>query len=498
MITSRDMIMAEVQIKNDRAEPAPSRLRHRILQAGGWAGAGFVLDKVIAAIQLMVVARLLTPADFGVMAASATIVLAFMTISELGLESALIAKAEVDREDLAVAWTVAIARGVAMAACLWAAADVIGQAMQMPQLASLLRVHAWLLVLQGLQSPAMAMVLKNLDLRRRVTMDLVRRVIEAGAIITLALWLRNVWALLLGQMVGMCMGSLLSFWVAPFRPRLSLRMQQLIEFLRFGAYVNLTSLLVFGVMSGGEFVVGRVLGSEALGFYTLALTLPVMVGIRAPILMTQVSMPVYSKLQLDKLGTVRAFGMHFGLLVLVLFPLGVIMAVAAPEIVRILGGEKWMEAAEPLRVLSIFALCSGLAGAMGSLHYGLGRPELSLRIWIGQFVIYALAIVPLTNHFGLIGAAWALSLSYLFGCGLYVFYTSRLLGPEAWLIFSPLVRTLVPLVIGLSLYLLVRDTVGGTEPAFWMLLALAALAVGMYVLYVWRVEYPRLLKLWQA
>ena len=160
MITSHDMVMAEPQVKHDRAEPAQPRLRHRILQAGGWAGAGFVLDKVIAAIQLMVVARLLTPADFGVMAASATIVLAFMTISEVGLESALIAKTKVDREDLAVAWTVAIARGAAMAACLWAAADVIGQAMQMPQLASLLRVHAWVLVLQGLQSPALAIVVE--------------------------------------------------------------------------------------------------------------------------------------------------------------------------------------------------------------------------------------------------------------------------------------------------------------------------------------------------
>src|SRR5262245_21558331 len=176
MITTHHMAMDQSQIKQDGIDQAPLRLRHRILQAGGWAGAGFVLDKAIAAIQLMVVARLLTPADFGVMAASATIVLALMTISELGLEAALIAKPEVDRKDLAVAWTVAIMRGVATAACLWASADVIGQAMQMPQLASLLRVHAWVLVLHGLQSPAMAIVLKNLDLRLRVTMDVVRRV----------------------------------------------------------------------------------------------------------------------------------------------------------------------------------------------------------------------------------------------------------------------------------------------------------------------------------
>ena len=246
MITSGNMVGTQSQPHQAMAESTPLRLRQRILLAGGWAGAGFVLDKVIAVIQLMVLARLLTPVDFGIMAASAVIILACVTISELGLESALIAKTEIAREDLAVAWTIGIVRGVVMASCVWATADVIGDAMQMPQLAGVLRVHAWLLVLQGLNSPAMAILLRNLDLRRRASMDLVRRLIEAGVTITLALWLHNVWALLLGQLVGLVVGSMLSFWIAPFRPCLSLQVQPLIEFLRFGAYVNLTSLLAFG------------------------------------------------------------------------------------------------------------------------------------------------------------------------------------------------------------------------------------------------------------
>ena len=143
------------------------------------------------------------------------------------------------------------------------------------------------------------------------------------------------------------------------------------------------------------------------------------------------------------------------------------------------------------------ALGGGLAGARGSPQYGLGRPELPRRVWIGQFVIDAAAIVPLTNRYGLIGAAWALSLSYLCGCGLYVFYTSRLLGAEAWSVFSPLVRTVLPLVAGLILFLLVRDRGGSAVPDRWTLLAGTLSAVGMYLLYVWWVEYPRLLKLWQ-
>jgi O-antigen/teichoic acid export membrane protein len=496
MMTSGDMALTESQVKQDIAEPVPLRLRHRILQAGGWAGAGFVLDKVIAAIQLMVVARLLTPADFGVMAASATIVLAFMTISELGLESALIAKAEVDREDLAVAWTVAIARGVAMAACLWAAADVIGQAMQMPQLASLLRVHAWLLVLQGLQSPAMAIVLKNLDLRLRVTVDLVRRVIEAGAIIALALWLRNVWALLLGQLVGMSVGSLLSFWVAPFRPRLSLYRPARNYFLRYGKQLNVTTLCIFGVMSGGELVIGRVLGQEALGLYQIALAIPLLLGVRATVLIHQISMPAYALLQRDRLGVARVFELQMGLVGLIFIPLAAGVAVLAPIIVPVAFGPQWLAIVSPLRMLCLYAVCAGYMSIMTALHYGANRPDLQMKSWRGQFLCYALVIVPLTMGFGLTGAAVALVVSYAVGVLLQGIGTRALIGMAANGIFWSIGRAclLAGLLAGIILLLSGAES---TPPASWMLVSACLGGLGLYGCYLWLVEVPRMKVLWE-
>ena len=496
MITSRDMVMAEPQANQDRAEPAPTRLRHRIIQAGGWAGAGFVLDKVIAAIQLMLVARLLTPADFGVMAASATIVLAFMTISELGLESALIAKAEVDREDLAVAWTVAIARGVAMAACLWLAADAIGQAMQMPQLASLLRVHAWLLVLQGLQSPAMAIVLKSLDLRRRVSMDLVRRLIEAASIIALALWLRNVWALLLGQLVGMCVGSLLSFWVAPFRPRLSIYRPACNYFLRYGKQMNVTTLCIFGVMSGGELVIGRALGQEALGFYQIALAIPLLLGVRATALIHQISMPTYALLQGDRLGVARVFELQMGLVGLIFIPLAAGVAVFAPVIVPLAFGPQWLAIVEPLRMLCVYAVCAGYLSVMTALHYGANRPDLQMKSWGGQFFFYAVVIVPLTMGFGLTGAAVSLVASYVAGVLLQGIGTRVLIGTAVDHSFWSAGRAclLAGFLVGI---LLLMSGAASTPPTSWVLVLACLGGLGVYSGYLWLVEVPRLKVLWE-
>ena len=496
MITSGDMALTESQVKQAMAEPAPPRLRHRILQAGVWAGAGFVVDKVIAAIQLMVVARLLTPADFGVMAASATIVLAFMTISELGLESALIAKTEVHGEDLAVAWTVAIARGVAMAACLWATADVIGRAMQMPQLASLLRVHAWLFVLHGLQSPAMAIVLKNLDLRLRVTMDLVRRMIEAGAIIALALWLRNVWALLLGQLVGMCVGSLLSFWVAPFRPRLSLYRPARNYFLRYGKHLNVTTLCIFGVMSGGELVIGRVLGQDALGLYQIALAIPLLLGVRATVLIHQISMPTYALLQRDRLGVARVFELQMGLVGFLFIPLAAGVAVFAPVIVPLAFGPQWLAIVAPLRMLCLYAVCAGYLSAMTSLHYGANRPDLQMKSWARQFLFYALVIVPLTMGFGLTGAAAALVFSYVVGVLLQSIGTRALIGKAVSATFWSMGRAcfLGGLLAGIILLMS-----GAESPPLvsWVMVSACLGGLGLYGWYLWLVEVPRLKVLWE-
>jgi O-antigen/teichoic acid export membrane protein len=454
-----------------------------------------VLDKVIAAIQLMVVARLLTPADFGVMAASATIVLAFMTISELGLESALIAKIEVDREDLSVAWTIAIVRGVVMAACLWAAADVIGQAMQMPQLASLLRIHAWVLVLQGLQSPALPIVLKNLNLRLRVIMDLVRRVIEAGAIIALALWLQNVWALLLGQLAGMCVGSLLSFWVAPFRPRLSLYRPACQYFLRYGKQLNVTTLCIFGVMSGGELVIGRILGQEALGFYQIALAIPLLLGVRATVLIHQISMPTYALLQRDRLGVVRVFDLQMGLVGLIFIPLAVGVAVLAPVIVPLAFGPQWLAIVEPLRILCLYVVCAGYLSVMTALHYGANRPDLQLKSWGGQFLVYAMMLVPLTMGFGLTGSAIALVASYVVGVLLQGIGTRALIGTATGVTFRSAGRAcvLAGLLAGI---ILMMSGVPSTPPASWVLVSACLGGLGLYGWYLWAVEMPRLKVLW--
>lgn len=471
------------------------RLRHRILRAGWWAGGGFVFDKLIAAVQLTVVARILTPADFGLMAASAAVLLAMLTISELGLDSALIAKDDVGDEDLAVAWTLSVGRGLFMAAGVWASAGLIAEFMHMPLLETLLRVHAWALVLQGVQSPVMALIVKKLDLRRRVTLDVIRRTVEAVVTLTLAILYRNVWALVIGQLASFAVGSLLSFSMAPFRPRCSLKGTSLSYFLRYGRHLNVTTLCAFGVMTGGELVIGRTQGPEALGFYQVALAIPLLIGARATALMQQISVPTYARLQQDRPGVARVFDLQMGLVGVVYIPLAVVIAALAPVIVPLLFGPQWLSIVDALRIFCLYAVCAGYASVMASLHYGAGRPDLQMKSWVGQGALYAVLIVPMTIHFGVLGAAMSLTASYVLGVVLQGMGTRRLLGPSADTTFWSLGRT--GLVLGLlagALLLMAQLQIGVAIP--WMPASMCV-AGGLFGWYLWSIEVPRLKALWK-
>ncbi len=471
-------------------------LRQRVLQAGGWVTAGFLLDKLIAAGQMMIVARLLTPADFGLMAASAAVLLAATTLAELGIEPALVARREIRPGDLRVAWTLALGRSVVLAAVLWVLAEPIAAFFRFPELVMLLRVHTLALLIQGAQSPAVALLLRNLDMGRRVRLDLVRRLVEAAATIALAWWLRSAWALLGGQLIGFAVSSVLSFHMAPFMPRLSLDRESLGYFARYGKHLNVTTIMIFCVTGAGEFVVGRMLGASALGIYQIALTIPVLISTRPVVVISQVSFPAYAILQRGQGGTGRAFALQFALMGLILVPVATGLALLAPDVVRLLFGAKWLEAAQPLRVLSLYAVCAGLSGVMGSLHYGMNRPEIQTRIWAVQFVVYAGGIVPLTAWYGVVGAAAALTLSFGLGFLLQAFYTLQLLGSEARVAFAALGRTTLPVIaIGVGLTVLAKLP---AEPSgAWPVLA--GLAAGTaYVLYLWRIEYPRLVGLWRG
>ncbi len=470
------------------------RLRHLVLQAGAWVAAGFVLDKVLALAQMMVLARLLMPADFGLMAMSSAVVLVLFTLTELGLDPALVARREVQDDDLAVAWTLSCLRATALAAGLWLTAGLIAQAMQAPALAPVLRIHAVAAVLQGIQSPGLALLLRRLDFAQRVRMDLLRRAVEMTVTIGLAWRYQTVWALVGGLLAGCTFSCLWSYGVAPFRPRFAWAGPSLRYFVQFGKCVNVTTVLTVCILSGGEFLIGRTLGAESLGLYQIAMAIPLLIGVRATVMLGQVSLPTYARLQTDRQAAVKAFLVQMKLVGLLLLPAAACLAVFAPVIVPLVFGSRWSDAVEPVRILSLYAVCAGLTGTMTAVQYGMNRADLPLRAAVVQCALYAVVIMPLLARFGLAGAAGALALAYLASVLVSAKSAVDLIGEAARPALVSLAWiALISAALGAGLMQLLPSHVVGVAP-----LALAGAGiVSLYAWYLWRVEYPRLLSLWR-
>jgi len=260
--------------------------------------------------------------------------------------------------------------------------------------------------------------------------------------------------------------------------------------------LNFTTMCIFGVMSGGELVIGRLLGQDSLGFYQIALAIPLLLGVRSTVLIHQISMPTYALLQGDRLGVARVFELQTGLVGLFFIPLAAGVAVLAPVIVPLAFGPQWLAIVDPLRILCVYAVCAGYLSVMTALQYGANRPDLQMKSWGWQFVCYALLIVPLTIEFGLTGAAGALVASYVLGVLLQGVGTRTLIGSAADATFWSVGRTCLLGGILTGIILLMPGV--ATRPqAPWAPLFACLGGIGLYSGYLWLVEVPRLRVLWE-
>jgi PST family polysaccharide transporter len=239
-----------------------------------------------------------------------------------------------------------------------------------------------------------------------------------------------------------------------------------------------------------------VLGQEALGFYQIALAIPLLLGVRVTVLIHQISMPTYALLQQDRPGVARVFELQMGLVGLIFIPLAAGVAVLAPVIVPLAFGPQWLAIVDPLRMLCVYVVFAGYSSVMTALHYGANRPDLQMKSWGAQFLFYAVVLVPLTMGFGLTGAAAALVASYVVGVLLQCMGTRSLMGTAVNATFWSVGRSSVLAGFLAGIILLMSETTA-TPPAGWVLVSTCLGALGLYGWYLWSMEVPRLKVLWE-
>lgn len=365
-----------------------------------------VFDRLIGLISVTLLARLLTPADFGLVAMATSVVGLIELMGAFGFDTALIQRANAERRHFDTAWTFQVLFGVVSGLLLLAVAYPASLFYNDPRIAWIVPMLAVSSVVNSLANIGPVMFRKELDFAREFKFLLAKRLL--GFIVTLVTaWiLRDYWALVVGIVVGTAASVAVSYAVHPYRPRFSLAARD--ELLHFSKWLFLSNLLQYVQGSTDKFVLGRVVGAGELGVYNLAsevAQLPT-TAIIAPI--NRATYPAYAELHRDLPALEVKFLSVIGYVAAIAFPLSLGLAVLAEPVVALLLGAQWMGA---VPLLQLFVL-NGLVGSLVSNHYALitamGHPRTVTLILSVMACAYLPSIVLGSIHHGTTGAAVAI------------------------------------------------------------------------------------------
>jgi O-antigen/teichoic acid export membrane protein len=413
----------------------PRSLGDRAMKAGVWMSAIEIAGKILGLLRSVILARLLAPDDFGLFGITAVVLSMITRFSNVGLEKAIIQKAGDARGYLDTAWTFKVLRALALAAGLAIAAPWIAGFFEAPEAESLVRVLGLGLLLQAMSSPAMPLLTRELEFRRRFVHLLSGVASDLVISVLFAILLRNAWALMLGFLGSMAVQLVVSYMVAPHRPVPRWEHSKLMELGRYGRWVFLNQVLFFLAYRGDNFLVGKVFGAPLLGIYMMAYTISDVVVTHIGTVARSVAFPAFASAQNDLVRVRRAFLTNVEWIFDLAFPSAVVMALCARPLASFILGESWSEVVIVLPFLAMAASVRTLVILGVALFNGLGRPDLTLRMNLAIVAITYGLYAPFISFWGLRGVAVAILAGQLLALPVYARYLRRVaeIGPMEFL-----------------------------------------------------------------
>ncbi|MGI9436926.1 MAG: lipopolysaccharide biosynthesis protein [Geminicoccaceae bacterium] len=388
-------------------------------------------------INMVILARLLVPEDFGLIAMAMIFVGAIEILSEFNFDVVLIKEQQVRRAHYDTAWTLSIIRGVVMAALLLAIAGPAASVFDEPRLSPMISALSVSSLLLGLQNIGVVDFRKSLDFRKDFIFMASERVVAVMVSVGLALWLQNYWALVGGIIAGKLWRVVASYAMHPFRPTFALTMWR--ELFAFAKWLLLQNMLLFFRNRIDRLVIGKVLGAATLGLYTIAFDLANLVTSELMAPVRRALFPGYAKLahQPDRIS--RLFVDIFGLTLWLGAPIAVGTALLADPLIHVLLGAEWRGAVPIVQMLAVAGFIALLSSGSHPVFLALGRPELQTYLAALSVVLLIPGLIVGTARAGVIGAAIAVVVAQLVVAVLDIVLVLRLLklrsaavGKAAW------------------------------------------------------------------
>lgn len=362
---------------------------------------------VLQFVHLAVLARLITKADFGIMALAAVVAGFARVWVDLGLGNAIVQRQQLTRHQLStILWL-----GVGMGGLVWlvmsALAPWIARYFEAPGLERLIEMVGATFLLFPVANQYLLLLMRELRFRSIAIAEILAKVAAVGVTLGLAAAGHGPWSIAWGMLVSEAMRAVLMCvsGLDLFRPLLTFQPRLLSELKSFGLFQLGTRMIQSFLQELDVLIIGKVIGREGVGVYSYAKQL-----VMAPILMivpivTQVSFPTMARVQADPERFRGIFLRSLRTLVFLIFPICALLMVTADEVVVLFFGRAWGATLLIVQILAIFAALRAVALVLGVMMNACGRMRRQFFWNLAQLVLAPLAMVPLAER-GLTGVAW--------------------------------------------------------------------------------------------
>lgn len=408
-----------------------------------WLVAGKLSSRILEFAFGIALARLLVPADFGMVATVSALTGFVGLITSGGMGQSIVRAKSADEQDFNAVFTLQLALGVAVYAAFFFAAPLIADYFHDPLYTDLIRVSALTFMLRPFLNMRGSWLTREMQFKQTTVLGFIAGLLS-GILSCLMAWAGfGVWSLIVSGLAGAMIYNAMLTRVTPLRLRFRLDLERLRKHTGYGAKITINDLLGYLIQESKNLVISKLSGPAFLGLFNKGESLS-----RLPnqLVMSATMQPLFramSKIQ-DDLDTTRyMFHRAITLLSAYTLPLYVGLWWVAEPFILVVYGEKWVAASEAMRILVMMGVCLNILGPCGVLLDAQNRLTQEMFALLVRLALTILAIY-FGVRWGLTGVAWALVLTTLFSTVYYYILVARTIPTGA----SDLIRSLLP---GLSL-----------------------------------------------
>jgi O-antigen/teichoic acid export membrane protein len=439
------------------AAPTPGvpDLRHRILRGLAWVGASQVALQITRAVVAIAVARLLTPAEYGLAALALVFSSLVLIFSDLALGAALIQRKNLSLVDRDTAFWVTAASGIVFTVLGVLFAGPIAGLYGEPDAKPLLVALSGTFFIAAIAAPQQSLMIRDMDFRRVEMLPMAGTFVGGIAAVAVAAAGGGAWAIIIQYIVATIVTSALVWWRSAWRPRFAFSWASLRELGGFSIYMLGHRMLFYTQMNADRFLIGRFIGAAGLGVYAVAYNTMLVPASKIGGPLQRVFSPAFSRIQDEPERIAATWARVTRLMAAVSVPALAGLIVVAPDFVPVVLGDHWTAAVPVVQVLAWVGIIQALQALNSDILMARGRAKTLFRFSLILTTAHVIAF-SVGLQWGVIGVAAAYAISTTFVESWQTVLAARALGVSP-MIFVRSVSGVFQAAIGMcAVVLLVR------------------------------------------